>query len=93
MMARSFEANQSFFDSILRSPKVKALVDDAAQRTLNNAIAGAPEVSGAYKDGLHIEHVQAEYREVARVVGDARHTMKVESRTGNLARAVKAARR
>lgn len=92
-MPRSFEANQSFFDQVLRSPAVDQLVDDAAERTLSNALAGGPEVTREYKNGLHIEHVESQYRRVARVVGDARHTLKVESRTGNLARALKGAAR
>lgn len=92
-MAKDFEPNDAFFDSILRSPAVERLVDEAAGRVLENAQSGAPVDTGAYKDGLHIEHHDSQYRRVARVVGSDPKTMIIESKTGNLARAVKAANR
>lgn len=88
-----FVANEEWFATILRSPGVEKLVDEAAERTLAKAIADAPEDTGAYKAGLHIEHHDARYRRVARVVGDDPKTMLIESKTGNLARALKAAKK
>lgn len=93
MNSHSFEPNASFFDSVLRSPQVEKLVDEAAERALAAAKSGAPVVSAAYRDNLRIEHHEAAHRRVARVVGDLDYTMTVESRTGNLARAIKAAGR
>ncbi|MDN3309563.1 HK97 gp10 family phage protein [Microbacterium oryzae] len=89
----SFEPNQKWFDQILRSNGVERIVDAAAEDTLATAKATAPEDTGAYKAGLHIEHEDGRYRRTARVVGDDPKTMLIEARTGNLARSVKAARK
>ena len=86
------EFNPRFFETILREPKVEAVVDAAAQRTLAAAKANAPVDTGAYRDGLHIEHHDSRYRRAARVVGSDDKTMLIESKTGNLARAVKGAK-
>lgn len=92
-MPKTFEPNEAFFRQILRSAPVEALVDAAAERALNTAQATAPEDTGDYKAGLRIEHKDASYRRVARVVGADEKTMLIESKTGNLARALKAAKR
>ncbi|MGN7861457.1 HK97 gp10 family phage protein [Microbacterium sp. 22303] len=92
-MADGFVANDSFFETILRTPGVEALVDASAEGALAEAIAGAPVDTGAYRDGLHIGHVDARYRRVARVVGSDEKTMLIESKTGNLARSLKGAKR
>lgn len=92
MMAGDFTPNKGFFDTILRAPGVRALVDTAAERALAAAKAGAQVDTAAYRNGLHIEHRDSRFREVARVVGSDPKTLLLESKTGNLARAVKAAR-
>jgi hypothetical protein len=96
-MARSgdtdVEFNPRFFETALREPKVEALVDAAAQSTLNTAKANAPVDTGEYRDGLHLEHHQSRYRRVTRVVGSDDKTLLIESRTGNLARSVKGTKR
>lgn len=86
------EFNPRFFETILRQPKVEAAVDQAAERALAVAKATAPVDTGEYRDGLHIEHHDSRYRRAARVVGSDEKTMLIESRTGNLARALKAAK-
>ncbi len=86
------EFNPRFFETVLRQPKVEAVVDQAAQRALAVAKATAPVDSGEYRDGLHIEHHDSRYRRAARVVGGDDKTMIIESKTGNLARALKAAK-
>ncbi|MCC4250712.1 HK97 gp10 family phage protein [Microbacterium testaceum] len=95
-MARSGQTdvtfNPKFFETVLRQPAVERLTDAAADRTLANAQASAPVDSGDYRDGLHIEHHEARFRRVARVVGDDKKTLLIEAKTGNLARAVKAAK-
>ena len=95
-MARSgnteVEFNPKFFETVLRGPKVEALVDAAAGQVLATAKATAPVDTGEYRDSIHIEHHDAAYRRTTRVVADDDKTMLIESKTGNLARAVKAAR-
>ena len=95
-MARSghtnVEFNPRFFETVLRGPKVEALVDAAAEQVLATAKATAPVDTGEYRDGLHIEHYDSRFRRTTRVVGSDDKTMLIESKTGNLARAVKAAK-
>lgn len=86
------EFNPRFFETVLRQPKVEAVVDAAAQRALAAAQANAPVDTGDYRDGLRIEHHESRFRRAARVVGADEKTMLIESRTGNLARSVKAAK-
>lgn len=88
----SIRFNQGFFDTILRSSKVTEMTDAAAERALAAARANAPVDTGAYRAGLHVEHHEAKYRTTSRVVGGDEKTLLVESRTGNLARALKAAK-
>ncbi|OIU88658.1 HK97 gp10 family phage protein [Microbacterium sp. AR7-10] len=88
----SIEFNEGFFETILRQPKVENIVDAAAERALAKARADAPVDSGDYRDGLHIEHHESRYRRVTRVVGSDEKTLLIESKTGNLARALKQAK-
>ena len=88
----SVEFNPRFFETVLRQPQVEALVDGTGDRALGIAKATAPVDSGDYRDGLHIEHHDSRYRRAARVVGGDDKTMIIESKTGNLARALKAAK-
>ena len=95
-MARSGDTditfNPRFFETVLRQPGVERLTDEAADRALAKAKADAPVDTGAYRDGLRIEHRESRYRRVTRVVGSDPKTLLIESQTGNLARSVKAAR-
>ena len=95
-MARSGDTdivfNPKFFDTVLREPRVEQVVDAAAGRALRAAQSTAPVDTEAYRDGLHIEHHDSRFRRSARVVGSDPKTMLIEAKTGNLARAVKAAR-
>lgn len=95
-MARSddtdVEFNPNFFDTVLRLPKVEQLTDAAGARALGKAKADALVDSGEYRDGLHIEHRESRYRRTTRVVGSDEKTLLIESKTGNLARALKAAK-
>ena len=70
---------------------VDSLLEAAAQRVLNAAQSSAPVESGDYLDSLHIETDHTD-RMVVRVVSDAPHAWVVEANTGNLARALDAAR-
>lgn len=95
-MARSgdtdVEFNESFFETILRQPKVEALVDSIGNRALGIAQATAPVDTEEYRNGLRIEHHDSRYRRTTRVVGSDDKTLIIESKTGNLARALKQAK-
>lgn len=84
------EFNQAFFDDILRSSGVERLTQAAAEKTASTARATAPVDSGAYRDGIRVLVRESKYRRVYRVTGTDPKTMLIESKTGNLARALKA---
>lgn len=86
------EFDESFFDDVLNSSQVRAMVDLAAERAAAQARASAPVDTGTYRDSIHVEHEQAAHRQIALVVADAPHAMYVEARTGNLARAARKAK-
>nr|WP_208402536.1 HK97 gp10 family phage protein [Lysinibacter cavernae] len=77
----------------MRSANVQKLTDETAARVLTEAQNTAPVDTEDYKKGLHLEHREAKYRRVTRVVGDDAKTLLIESKTGNLARALKAAKK
>lgn len=84
--------NDSFFDQMLDSAGVRALTRGAAEKALGVAKANAPVDTGAYRDGLQVEAVQRAHRTTFMVVGHDPKTMLVESKTGNLRKALKAAK-
>lgn len=97
--------NDEFFDRILNSVGVRELTRQAANRVLAEAKASAPvgdpsdpvykrpeRRPGQYRDGLGVEEVRRAHRTTFMVVGHDAKTMLVESRTGNLAKALKKAR-
>lgn len=88
----SIDFNDAFFDEILRSAGVRALTRGAAEKALGIAKANAPVDTGAYRDGLAVETVERAHRTTYMVVGHDPKTMLIESQTGNLTRALKAAR-
>lgn len=85
--------NDRFFDEIMRSAAVVGLCEAKAQRVLAAAKASAPVDSGAYRAGLAVERHDSAHRAVVRVVGSDAKTLLVESKTGNLARALRRAGR
>ena len=102
----SIKFNDAFFDQILNSAGVRALTRGAAEKALRGgqgqpppspsekalgvAKANAPVDTGAYRDGLQVEAVQRAHRTTFMVVGTDAKTMLVESKTGNLRKALKA---
>lgn len=87
--------SEKFFDEILRSRGVEAVTESAARDVLAEAKATAPvgKVNGGrYRDSIKMVKVNARHRSVWRVVATAPYSMVVESRTGNLARALKKVR-
>ncbi|MBF4625546.1 HK97 gp10 family phage protein [Clavibacter sp. VKM Ac-2872] len=86
------EFNQAFFEELGRSGPVIALTDEAAERVAAAARASAPVDTHAYQEGIVVRR-KFQDRAVALVVGTDPKTMLIEAKTGNLARAVKAARK
>lgn len=86
----SIKFNDAFFDQILNSAGVRALTRGAAEKALGVAKANAPVDTGAYRDGLQVEAVQRAHRTTFMMVGHDPKTMLVESKTGNLRKALKA---
>ena len=84
--------NPAFFDAMLKSAGVQALTRGAAEKALGVARANAPVDTGAYRAGLEVKTVQHAHRTTYQVVGTDPKTMLVESKTGNLVKALRAVR-
>lgn len=85
--------DRAFFKDLSNSAGVVGLVKDAAERVAEQARKTAPVESGDYRDSIHVEVVpDRQIRTVALVVADDPKTMLIESKTGNLARALRASR-
>lgn len=76
---------------MLRSSGVAAEMHDRAEQVLAEAQGNAPIASGAYHDSLHVVDTTTD-RAVSRVVADVEYAWVVEANTGNLGRAIDAAR-
>jgi hypothetical protein len=87
----SVDFDDAVFSNILRSAGVESLCRQKAQAVLAEARATAPVDTGAYRDGLQIRTVHHAHRDTFMVVGTDAKTILVESKTGNLARALKKA--
>lgn len=81
---------------VLHDAAIKNLVNDSGvksdmrrrgERVLAKAQESAPVVTGAYRDGLHLEEIDDGG---VRVAGGSDHDIFVEADTGNLARALDA---
>jgi hypothetical protein len=88
-MADGVQFNDKFFERIGKSAGVTAMAKDIAEKALGIAKASAPVDEADYVNGLHVEVKTVENRNVALVVGSDWKTMLIESKTGNLARALK----
>lgn len=76
---------------VLNSSEVRDMLTDKAEDVLAAAKASAPVDTGEYRDSLGIVQDTTD-RAVVRVASTAPHGMIVEAKTGNLARALDAAR-
>ena len=96
------ELNAAGISEMLRSPGVRADLQRRAEAVASAARASAPVQTGAYRDSIEVEMTTAadlgiafrfggNDRPAAIVNASARHAPLVESRTGNLARALNAA--
>lgn len=90
MPRTSVDFNKEFFDNVLKSPQVQKAVKDKAEQALKAAQATAPVDTGAYRDSMSVEKRESRYRDVFRVEAKDPKSLLIESKTGNLARALKA---
>jgi uncharacterized protein YmfQ (DUF2313 family) len=82
--------NNAFFTDLANSAGVVGLVTEAAEKVAATARSTAPVDSGNYQRSIHVEVVpDRQIRTVALVVADDAKTMLIESKTGNLARALR----
>ena len=84
--------NHGEIASILKSDKVSAELHRRAERVAAAAIASAPVVTGNYRAGIVVVDEVHPSRVVSRVYARAPHSHLVEANTGNLARALDAAK-
>lgn len=81
--------NNDFFTQLGRSPEVERAVLGVAEAAAEVAKATAPVDSGDYKNGIRAELRRGRGRSVGRVESTDGKTMLIESRTGNLHRALR----
>ena len=84
--------NDSFFESLGTSPEITALCQAKADAVAATARATAPVRTGAYKRGIVIQVVRRRYRNAVLVVATDKKSLLIESKRGNLARALRAAK-
>lgn len=87
MAARKVRLLSPGMRDLLNAPGVRAELQRRADAVAAAAKASAPVASGAYRDSIRVESVTTD-RAVARVVAGTDHGLLVESKTGNLARAL-----
>lgn len=84
--------DDKYIDQLSVSPAVTALVVDAANRIAETARTTAQRDTGDYANGI-VVRVKRQKRVVALVVASDWKSMIVESKTGNLVRALNANKR
>jgi len=82
--------DESFFDRLGHSPAAVQAVTQKANQAAAIARATAPVDTGAYRASIHVEMRSTAHRVIAVVVADAADAGIVESKTGNLVRAMNA---
>jgi hypothetical protein len=81
--------NDAYFDELSRSAGVAGLVDEATERIAGTARSTAPVgETGDYRDGI-VTAGKYQRRYVGLVIATDPKSMIVESKTGNLARALR----
>jgi hypothetical protein len=88
-MTTTMKFNSAFFEALERSPQVMAKCESVANQVAAVARANAPVDTGAYASLIHVE-TKIQGRAVALVRADDPASMVIESRTGNLLRALRA---
>lgn len=89
-MAGDMEFNSSFFEKLGRSPEVTALCVSKAEQVAGIARSTAPVDSGDYRSNIRVEVQPRSDRNAAVVVASDWKSLLIESKSGNLARALKA---
>ena len=94
-MAKSYgyvEWNDSFFEDLGKSAGMTAITKDAATKIMNAAVASAPVDSGDYKSRFELVMKTGKSRNIWLVRNNDWKALLIEAKTGNLARAIKAAK-
>lgn len=91
-MAAPVKYNNAFFEQLSRSPKVSALCRGVAENVAAIARSTAPAASRKYRNGIVVIR-KFQKRVVWVVVASDPKSMIIESKTGNLVRALNAAKR
>lgn len=91
MASVRFRLKSSGMQDLLTSSEVRDDLTDRAARVLSAAKSSAPVASGTYRDSLRIVQDTTD-RAVVRVVSDVEYAPAVQAKTGNLSRALDAAR-
>lgn len=86
-MATTIRVNAREVANMVHDQGVQAELKRRGNQVLSAAQASAPVLSGAYRDGLHVE----DFGDGVRVIGSTDHDIYVEADTGNLARALDSA--
>jgi hypothetical protein len=84
--------NDSFFTQLGTSGPVTAILLQKGLRVAGQAKATAPVNTGDYKKRIVVRVKRSRYRNVVIIEGLDWKTLLIESKTGNLARALKAAK-
>lgn len=87
-MAADAQINDSFFSELGHSPAVTALCVQKAEEVAAIARASGPKDTNDYVNSIRVEVVSGATRNTARVIAGDRKSMIIESKTGNLARAL-----
>ncbi|MDQ4502181.1 hypothetical protein [Sinomonas sp. ASV322] len=89
----SMQFNDAFFRDLSASPKLAGTCERIAEQVAETARSTAPVESGAYRDAIKVVRRETPRLVTFRVVGGDWKTMLVESRTGNLVRALREAKK
>lgn len=91
-MAAPVKYNNAFFEDLSRSQKVSELCRGVAERLAAIARSTAPTASRAYRNGIVVIR-KYQKRVVWVVVASDRKSLIIESKTGNLVRALNSLKR
>lgn len=84
--------DESFFQNLLKTSEVAALCEQAASKVAAAARATAPVKTTDYRESIHVEQKQGKTRAWCKVIADDEKAGLIESKTGNMRRALSKAR-
>lgn len=87
------EFNEAFFEKLGKSPEVTALCREKAEAVAAAARASAPRDSNEYANSIEVRVVERNRRNAVLVVATDEKSLLIESKTGNLARALQQVKR